>query len=423
MIDISNKQLIAEGLEFPTSLCFDNEGVAYVAESGLSFGGAEPGGRVLRIEADGSHSCLLSGLGVPLNGIVCKDRSLYISEGGNPGRISRLDLDDGKVTVLLDNLPGLGNYQTCMVAFGPDGKLYFSQGALTNHGIIGLDAYELGWLRCLPHNHDIPGYDIELTGASVETANPLVAEGATARTGAFAPFDTVLPKGTRLAGQVPCTASVMRCNEDGSGLELVAWGLRNSYGLGFTPDGRLLAADQSADDRGSRPADNAPDFLYEVKQNAWYGWPDFIGGVPATDERFRSKRGPAIEQLLSNHDQLPPPESPLLAFPVNSAPTKFQVAPTHIEEWAGQIFITLFGDEKPMTGPPGSRVGRSVARIDPADWSLHPFFHGPFARPMDVRFHPRDKAMYVLDFGEFEMRTQTEMNAQAGSGKLWRINL
>ncbi len=76
-----------------------------------------------------------------------------------------------------------------------------------------------------------------------------------------------------------------------------------------------------------------------------------------------------------------------------------------------------------LTGPPGSRVGRSVARIDPADWSLHPFFHGPFARPMDVRFHPRDKAMYVLDFGEFEMRTQTEMSAQSGSGKLWRINL
>jgi hypothetical protein len=175
MIDISNKQLISEGLEFPTSLCFDDNGTAYVAESGLTFGGGKPGGRVLRIEANGSHTCLLDNLGVPLNGLACKGRALYISEGGNPGRISRLDLDSGQFSVLLDNLPGLGNYQTCMVAFGPDGKLYFSQGALTNHGIMGLDAYELGWLRCLPHNHDIPGYNIVLTGASVETADPLAA--------------------------------------------------------------------------------------------------------------------------------------------------------------------------------------------------------------------------------------------------------
>lgn len=422
MIDISNKQLISEGLEFPTSLCFDDNGTAYVAESGLTFGGGKPGGRVLRIEADGSHTCLLDELGVPLNGLACKGRSLYISEGGNPGRISRLDLDSGQFSVLLDNLPGLGNYQTCMVAFGPDGKLYFSQGALTNHGIMGLDAYELGWLRCLPHNHDIPGYNIVLTGASVETADPLAGGEARTRTGAFAPFGTVLPAGTRLQGQLPCTASVMRCNEDGSELELVAWGLRNSYGLGFTPGGRLLAADQSADDRGSRPADNAPDFLFEVKPDAWYGWPDFIGGVPATDPRFRSSRGPAIEPLLSNHEELPPPERPLLAFPVNSAPTKFQMAPQHMGQWAGQIFIALFGDEKPMTGPPGSRVGRSVARIDPSDWSLHPFI-GPFVRPMDVRFHPRDAAMYVLDFGEFEMRTKTEWDAASGSGKIWRIDL
>jgi glucose/arabinose dehydrogenase len=72
--------------------------------------------------------------------------SLYISEGEHPGRISRLDFD-GKQTVILDNLPGPGNYHTNMVAFGPDGKLYFSQGLMTNTGVVGLDAYDLGWLR------------------------------------------------------------------------------------------------------------------------------------------------------------------------------------------------------------------------------------------------------------------------------------
>jgi glucose/arabinose dehydrogenase len=57
----------------------------------------------------------------------------------------------------------------------------------------------------------------------------------------------------------------MRCNLDGSDLDLVSWGLRNAYGLGFLPDGRLLAVGQGADDRGSRAVRNGPDLLFEVQ--------------------------------------------------------------------------------------------------------------------------------------------------------------
>lgn len=420
-------KLICDGLDFPTSICFDDQSRLYVGESGIGFGGARRGGRLSRVEADGSLTPLLDGLKWPLNGITYRNGGLFLSEGGYPGRISRYDIGSGQVTTLLDNLPGMGNYHTCMSAFGPDGKLYFSQGALTNNGIIGLDAYELGWLRKLPHNVDIPGYTIELVGGSVESENPFHGEegelggaGPTVRTGAFAPFGREHPAGTRIPGTTPCTASMMRCNEDGSGLELVAWGLRNSYGLGFLPDGRLLVSDQSGDDRGSRPTDNAPDLLYEVKEGAWYGWPDFLGAVPLTDPRFRSSRGPRVERLLANHHELPPPERPLLEFPVNSAPTKFCVAPAGTP-WAGDLLICLFGDEKPMTGPAGPRVGRSLARIDTRQWTLHPLHQGPFQRPMDVRFHPETRAVYLMDFGHFEMVSQRDLEATPGSGKIWRL--
>ncbi|MDP9341199.1 MAG: hypothetical protein M3Q23_03615 [Actinomycetota bacterium] len=197
-----------------------------------------------------------------------------------------------------------------MTAIGLDDRLYFSQGAMTNSGIVGLDALELGWLRRLPHTHDLPGYDVTLAGVNVTTPNPLVDEGS-ATTGAFVPFGTSTSTGERVPGTVPCTASVMSCRLDGSDLRLVAWGLRNAYGLGFLPDGRLLAIDQGADDRGSRPIGGAPDLLFEVKDRAWYGWPDFIGGVPVTDPRFRPERGPAPSFVLANHGELPPPERPL----------------------------------------------------------------------------------------------------------------
>src|SRR5438128_1724045 len=316
-------ELVADGFSFPTSLTFDETGTIYIAESGLPFGGAPRGGRIWRIARDGNRSLLAEGLREPVNGLTFYKGSLYVSEGGHPGRISRLELN-GQQTVILDNLPGPGNYHTNMVAFGPDGKLYFSQGAMSNTGIIGLDAYELGWLRRLPHAHDLPGYDITLAGINIETANPLQNEqGVQVQTGAFAPFGTPTEAGQRIPSQLPCSAGVMRCHPDGSDLELVAWGLRNAYGLGFLPDGRLLATDQGADDRGSRPLANCADVLFEVRPGAWYGWPDFVAGRPVTDGCFHPDNGPKPSFLLSNHHELPPPERPLLKFEVNTAAVKF----------------------------------------------------------------------------------------------------
>jgi glucose/arabinose dehydrogenase len=214
----------------------------------------------------------------------------------------------------------------------------------------------------------------------------------------------------------------MRCNPDGSELELVAWGLRNAYGLGFLPDGRLLATDQGADDRGSRPVGNVPDLLFEVRQGAWYGWPDFIGGDPITDAAYRPERGALPRCVLANHAELPPPERPLLRFPAHLAAVKFAVMPpTASADLAGQIFVALFGDERPMTAPLGPRVGRAVARIDPADWSLHPFVAEPLKRPIDVVWRAGEDTLYVLDFGEFEMDATQGVVAQANTGRLWRI--
>ena len=416
-------ELVADSFSFPTSLTFDDAGILYVAESGLPFGGAPPGGRIWQITPDGKRSLLLQALRPPVNGLTFHQGSLYISEGGHPGRISRLDAN-GQQTVILDNLPGPGNYHTNMAVFGPDGKLYFSQGAMSNTGIIGLDAYELGWLRRLPHAHDIPGYDITLAGVNIETENPLTQEpGERISTGAFVPFGTTTRPGQFIPAQLPCTSAIMRCNPDGSDLELVAWGIRNAYALGFLPDGRLLAVDQGADDRGSRPVGHVPDLLFEIRQGAWYGWPDFMGDTPITDDQYIPERGPAPTFILENHDKLPTPERPLLRFPSHAAAVKFDVAPSSLPQWGGHIFITLFGDEAPMTAPEGPRVGRALARIDPSDWSLHPVVAGSLARPIDVRFDPTGKSLYILDFGQFEMHAQRGVVAEAKSGRIWRYTL
>jgi glucose/arabinose dehydrogenase len=415
---VSEPRVLLDGLNFPTSLAFAEDGTVFVAESGLGFGGAPPGGRVWRF--DGTDKVpVADGLSGPVTGLCWHQGVLYVSEGG-AGRITRIDAA-GARTVLVEGMPGPGNYHTNMVAAGPDGKLYFSQGAMTNMGVIGLDAYELGWLRRLPHDHDVPGIDVVLDGVNLTTRDPRVDDpAAVTTTGAFVEFGTPTEPRQRIPARIPATAAVMRCDPDGRGLELVAWGLRNAFGLGFLPDGRLLAVDQGPDDRGSRPVANAPDFLFDVRPGAWYGWPDFIGGLPVTDPTFTPERGPKPTLLLANHAELPPPQRPLVAFTPHAAATKFAVVPDGVPAVAGHLMVTLFGDEAPMTLPAGKgKIGRTLVRVDPADWSIHrASTFPPLHRPIDVGFTPDGRGMYLLDFGDFEM-SDHGVQAGAGTGNLW----
>lgn len=407
-------------LHFPTSLALDDGGTIYVAESGLPFDGAPSGGAVSRVGPNGECMRLIEGLRAPVNGLVWHDGSLIISEGGDPGRISRLDLASGNRHTILDHLPGFGNYHVNMARVGPDRKLYFSQGAMTNSGVIGADSNDLAWLGEIRHNCDIPGYDVVPGEWVAVTRGPPPAR-SDVRTGPFARFGNVVPPGTRIAGKVPCTSAVMRCDLDGGNLELVAWGIRNAYGIGFLADGRLLATDQGADARGVRPISNCPDFLYEIVDGAWYGWPDFFGGAPVTDARFRCPLDDSPRFILLNHAELPAPQKALLEFEVNACAVKFAQVPAGVARFSGDLIVAQFGDERPMTGPPGPRVGRNLVRISTADWSVHPVPRLPFSRPIDIAFTPDGSNAYVVDFGAFEITPDKRIAAGAGTGRIWKL--
>ncbi len=415
------KELVADQLSFPTGICFDDQGIPFISTSGLPWDGAKKGGTLIKVHSNGDLETIATGFGYPVNGTCFHNGDFIISDGGHPGKICRVQTD-GSIHTIIGGLPGLGNYHTNMVAVGPDNKLYFSQGTLTNTGVIGMDAYELGWLGRLPHNCDIPGFDITLTGQNFETVNPLAQDGEVkATTGAFSPFNTASQAGQEVKAGLPCTGSIMRCNMDGSELELVAWGVRNGYGIGFLPDGRLLVTDQGADDRGSRPVGNVPDLLLEIKKGAWYGWPDYIAGIPITDQKYTPQRGPKPKFVIQNHSDLPVPEKPLMEFPVNAAAVKFDILPEDAPCYGGQMIVALFGDEKPMTAPPGKKVGRNIARVDTNDWTLHPLPDLKLERPIDVKYNPVDGYLYILDFGYFEMNG-VGLDAKSASGKLWKID-
>lgn len=316
---------VATGLTYPTAVAFDERGTPYVTEAGYSYGEDFREPRLLRINADGSQSVVATGGQPPWTGVVFHQGAFYVAEGGTQGggRIVRIT-KEGEVTPLVSNLPSLGDHHTNGPAFGPDGALYFSVGTATNSGVVGPDNGEsIDWLSRSPDFHDIPCRDITLRGINFTSANPRTPDAKDeATTGAFVPFGTATTPGQVIRGRVPCSGAVFRLAPGASEPELVAWGFRNPYGLGFSPDGRLYVTENGYDTRGSRPVFGAEDALWAVEPGHWYGFPDFAAGRRLDQEWFKPPGQEHPPQLLlAEHPETPP--QPVARFGVHSSSNGF----------------------------------------------------------------------------------------------------
>jgi len=88
--------------------------------------------------------------------------------------------------------------------------------------------------------------------------------------------------------------------------------------------------------------------------------------------------------------------------------------------------VALFGDERPVTAPIGGpRVGRAVVCVDANNWTMHTLIDNDndnrMSRPIDVGLNPADGSLYILDLGKFEICNDHGIQAEAKSGKLWRL--
>ena len=121
----------------------------YIAESGYSYGGFHPAPRILKMDSMGNVSVVADRqLNGPITDIEFdkKNATLYVS---HRGIISAVDLT-GRVKDLIVGLPSMGDHHNNQIAFGPDGRIYFGQGKITNTGVVGEDNYAYEWLKILP---------------------------------------------------------------------------------------------------------------------------------------------------------------------------------------------------------------------------------------------------------------------------------
>ena len=176
--------------------------------------------------------------------------------------------------------------------------------------------------------------------------------------------------------------------------------------------------------------------LWVIRQDAWYGWPDFVGGIPVTDDRFAPKVGPRPEFVMAEH---PAVEKPLLTRPVHSTSCKLDFARHAAFGPRGTMYMAEMGPGTPLTGPPSGRPGHQVVRVDPASGKVETFLRsrpdalGPpgyehtvtagLRRPLEAAFSPDGRALYVVDLGVLDvLETPLPLlDPRPGTGVIWRI--
>jgi len=427
--------VVATGFDEPVHGAFGPDGALYVSEAGYRIDSPP---RIWRLDtATGEREKVFE---IPperwnqsgaLTGCGWHDGWLYYSYNDHIGRFR----PGGEVEEVVTDLPGRGDHQLSPPTFGPDGKLYFTTGAATNCGVVGADNIAYEWLRnpALRDVCDVPGADIVLTGRNYESQD--VTGGLrelrdTVRTGAFVPFGTGTQPGQVVPGRTKCTTGVLRCDPDGSNLELLAWGLRNAFGLHHHPDGRLFATEHGIDERGARFIVGDLDDFYEVTPGTWYGFPDYASGR-RLEEPHWGDGGRGREPVIAEPPDTPP--EPYASFTAHAAANGFDFSTGDGFGFPGDAFVACFGDAAPVTTRRIVPAGFKVVRVDMAARAVVDFAvnrisggasvlpHDGFERPVDCRFGP-DGSLYVVDWGEMVPAPERGgVEIRQGTGVVWRI--
>ena len=339
----------------------------------------------------------------------------------------------GNMQEVLAGLAGRGDHPAGVPVIGPDNKIYFGVGCATNCGVVGADNFGFEWLTKFPEFCDVPARDIKLAGRNYEARNVLGDIREKVETGTYAPFGTPTQPGQVIKGNANCNGAVLRCNLDGSNLEVVAWGLRNPYCVGFTQNGKLFASEHGMDERGGRYVVDDPDDFYEIQEGEWYGWPDFASGI-RLDDPYWGEGGHGREPVLAEFPN-PDPPKPFVSFQTHVAANGFDFARNPDFGFEGDAFVACFGDLAPITTltKAVTPAGFKVVRVDMKMKEVYDFAvnkmtgpasklpHDGFERPSHCQFGP-DGSLYIVDFGIIHIAPERGgIRQQIGTGALWRI--
>lgn len=455
----------ADGLTFPTSITWDNEGNMFVAEAG---GGLEPKRhapiRILQVEKGKTTEVVNltdKGVDVALVGLTWHNGAFYITHRADDltGAVSRVTKGGQVETLIKGIVDNQAEHQINDIKVGPDGRIYIAVGLAGNAGVMDMSVGP--WVMKSPKVHPRPCQDIVLLGKNFKSADfrTMSNPNDSVLTGAFVPFGTETKPGQVIKGVTLCGGSILSFdpNDPMGTIKTHAWGFRNLIGLAWNKQtGEMYAAENGYDVRGSRPVNDEIDATLIVKEGMWYGIPDFSAGrEPLTSAKFEvpdslqamvfidgKPQGKDLGFVIDHEKSgLTPPDPSMVVgrHEVNSSPSLLDVAPASWGSMAGHVFIAEWGDLAPPTNPLRGKkpAGNQIVMVNPSTGKLEPFVYnahqGPASmfskqqegieRPFDVKFGP-DGAMYIVDYGvvDIDMSQAPPYVYRAGTGVIWKVS-
>lgn len=194
---------------------------------------------------------------------------------------------------IIKNLPNYGDYKKSLIRVNEE-YLFVTIGAATNSGVVGQDNL---WLDAYPEAHDITPRTITIKGVNFGTE----------KTGAFVSYKTKNIKGQIVIEHSLGNSSMIIYNLKTGAVETFAWGIRNMKGIDFNSEGKAIVTVGGMEDRGLRPVKGDSDYIYQIKKNTWYGFPDYSGGDEISSSTFKGINNQAISFVLEQHPTTNPP--------------------------------------------------------------------------------------------------------------------
>ncbi len=458
---------VAEGLTYPTSVAWDDQGSMYVAEAGGTFLDEEDASaRILRVDENGMTTEVVNldeKIYPAISGMTWHNGAFYIThrEMDLSGAVSKVT-PDGEITQLIGGIiDSKSDHQPNDIRMGKDGKMYVCVGIGGNSGFM--DQNMIAFVLKAPDGHATPAKDIVLTGVNIQLPDFRTDDTEYVLTGAFVPFGTQTKPGQVIEGRNKAGGTILVFDPENAeaSVKPLAWGFRNVIGIAWNSEGELFASVNGYDNAPGRPISDIYDGTYRVKEGEWYGWPDFTANFdPVTDAKYRpassavapvfidGERYSREIRFLIDHEAsgLEPPDKSLILglHEVNSSPSKPDVAPDSWGDYKDHLFVPEFGDMEWITNPrrdkpAGSRISVLKTR-GKGEQDLEPFIQnekvGPASqqgtqgegieRPYDVKFGP-DGAMYIADFGSLRVNLNRiskgnfPVQFDLGTGTVWKV--
>lgn len=253
-----------KALKGATAFDFDKDNNLYIAFSNI----------IKVINNDNKEDVLINDKSLNIYDIECYNDNIIIA---TDNRILLYSLKDKKYKELVTELPNNGiNYKTNILLDKND--LYISIGSNTNSGVVDEEN----------KNEDKASFEWKSTGIGYNNNY------------AFTKFGQVVSVGEKIKESIKSNASILKYDLINNNFTTYATGVRNVKGFSVDSTGKITAIIGGIEDYGVRPVKDDVDYIYDIKEKVWYGWPDFSGGDPITSPRF-SDGNNKLSFVISNH--------------------------------------------------------------------------------------------------------------------------